>query len=102
MKYLTIVYNLPSGFDVSTLTQHEFASAFAWSHKMDECNDLKAALEKANASTASFERDDIAKLRQVLKAAVELTCSPAWAGVSDEDCELERVLRECGYVTAND
>ena len=42
MKYLTIVYSLPAGFDVGTLTQHEFACAFAWSHKMDECNDLKA------------------------------------------------------------
>ena len=42
-----------------------------------------------------------AKLARVLKAAVELVCAPAWAGVSDEDCELERVLRECGYVTPN-
>lgn len=40
------------------------------------------------------------KLARVLKAAVELVCAPAWAGVSDEDCELERVLRECGYVEA--
>lgn len=41
-----------------------------------------------------------AKLARVLKAAVELVCAPAWAGVSDEDCALERVLRECGYVEA--
>jgi len=57
VKYLTIVYSLPAGFDVSALTQHEFASAFAWSHKMDECNGLTAALEKANASTERFERE---------------------------------------------
>ena len=38
------------------------------------------------------------KLAKVLKAAVELVCAPAWAGISDEDCELERVLRECRYV----
>ena len=46
MKYLTIVYSLPAGFDVSALTQHEFASAFAWSHKMDECNGLISDYEK--------------------------------------------------------
>lgn len=43
------------------------------------------------------ERD---KLTRVLQCAVELVCAPAWAGVSDEDCELERVLRECGYIEA--
>ena len=57
MKYLTVVYSLPDGFDVATLTQHEFASAFAWSHKMDECNGLTTALEKANASAEKFERE---------------------------------------------
>ena len=41
------------------------------------------------------------KLLKVLKAAVELVCAPAWAGVSDEDVELERVLIECGFVTPN-
>lgn len=45
-------------------------------------------------------RSDNEKLCRVLKAAVELVCAPAWAGVSDEDCELECVLRECGYVEA--
>ena len=44
--------------------------------------------------------DENKKLRRVLKASVEFVCAPAWAGVSDEDCELERVLRECGYVRA--
>lgn len=43
-------------------------------------------------------RSDNEKLCRVLQAAVELVCAPAWAGVSDEDCALERVLRECGYV----
>lgn len=41
------------------------------------------------------------KLLKVLKAAVELVCAPAWAGVSNEDVELERVLIECGFVTPN-
>lgn len=40
------------------------------------------------------------KLVRVLEAAVALVCAPAWDGVSDEDCALERVLRECGYVAA--
>lgn len=37
----------------------------------------------------------------VITAAVRLVCSPAWAGVSDEDVELERALRDAGLVTPN-
>lgn len=42
------------------------------------------------------------KLRRVVKASVELVCSPAWAGVSDEDVALEQALRDAGFVTPND
>ena len=42
-----------------------------------------------------------AGIRAVLKAAVELVCSPSWAGVSDEDCALERALRDAGFVQQN-
>lgn len=42
------------------------------------------------------------KLARVLKAAVELVCAPSWFCGSDEAAELERVLRECGYVQGND
>lgn len=45
-RYLTIVYAVPPGWDVGVLTGHEYASAFAWSHKMDECNGLIADYEK--------------------------------------------------------
>lgn len=38
----------------------------------------------------------------VIKASVELVCSPAWAGVSDEDVALEQALRDAGFVTPND
>lgn len=54
---------------------------------------------------ARRERDaaqsENAKLRRVLKAAVELVCAPGWAGGSDEDVVLERTLRECGFVAPN-
>ena len=42
-----------------------------------------------------------AGVRAVLKAAVELVCAPSWAGVSDEDCNLERALRDAGFVKPN-
>jgi hypothetical protein len=50
---------------------------------------------KLRAKRLSSENE---RLREVCKAAVTLVCAPAWAGISDEDCELERVLRESGYV----
>lgn len=34
----------------------------------------------------------------VLKAAVDLVCAPAWAGISDEDVALEKALRDAGFV----
>ena len=59
-----------------------------------------ALAEKARQDERETQAAERAKLTRVLKAAVELVCAPAWAGISDEDCELERVLRECGYVRA--
>lgn len=42
-----------------------------------------------------------AGVRAVLKAAVDLVCAPAWAGISDEDCALEQALRDAGFVQQN-
>ena len=93
MKRLTIVYAVPDGFDVRELVEHEHMTAASWSHALDDRD-----YEKREAARL---RDENAKLTKVLKAAVELVCAPAWAGVSDEDFELERVLQECGYVSPN-
>lgn len=67
---------------------------------IDRCNsaDLPDVAEWIECTAAKL--DDYQKMVKVLKAAVDLVCSPSWSGVSDEDCELERVLRECGYVRA--
>jgi hypothetical protein len=40
------------------------------------------------------------KAARVIQAAVELVKASSWSGVSDEDVILDRVLRECGYVTS--
>ena len=47
------------------------------------------------------ERRKREKWQQVIVAAVELVCAPAWAGVSDEDVRLEKALRDAGLVTHN-
>jgi len=49
MRYLTIVYKLPADFDAAILTNHPHASAFAWSHKMDECRKLLMENEQLKA-----------------------------------------------------
>ena len=36
----------------------------------------------------------------VVDAAVRLACAPAWAGISDEDIELEQALRNAGFGNA--
>lgn len=43
---------------------------------------------------------DRAGVRGVIEAAVNLVCSPSWAGISDEDCFLEQALRDAGFVRA--
>lgn len=45
-------------------------------------------------------RTQRAGVRAVVAAAVKLVCAPAWAGISDEDIELEQALRNAGYVKA--
>ena len=55
-----------------------------------EIRDLRAQLRTQKAG-----------VRAVIKAAVELVCAPAWAGVSDEDVALEQALRDAGFVTPN-
>lgn len=93
MRHLTIVYLIPDGADARELVEHERMTAVSWSHAIHDRDNEKREAERL--------ADELATLRRVLKASVELVCAPAWAGVSDEDCELERVLRECGYVTPN-
>ena len=46
-------------------------------------------------------RAEVLLLRAVAAAAVRSVRNPAWAGVCDEDVELERVLRAAGLVTPN-
>lgn len=41
---------------------------------------------------------EIRKLRRVLNAALILVSSPSWAGISDKDCNLEKVLIDEGYL----
>ena len=48
---------------------------------------------RISAATAEIER-----LRVIAAAAVRAVSNPAWAGVCDEDLELERVLREAGLL----
>lgn len=57
----------------------------------------KAAREEIERLQAMLD-----KLIPVMDAAVALVCAPAWAGLSDEDCALEDVLRRTGFVTPND
>jgi hypothetical protein len=55
---------------------------------------------------ARRERDELreqlqtrrAGTRAVIEAAVNLVCSPAWSGMSDEDVALEQALRDAGFV----
>ena len=54
----------------------------------------EAARQEERETQAAVRR----KLLLVLHAAVALVRAPSWAGISDEDCELERVLIECGYL----
>lgn len=41
---------------------------------------------------------EVEQLRKVAAAAARSVSNPAWAGVCDEDVELERVLRETGFL----
>lgn len=49
MRQLTIVYKIPDDFDVAALYNHPHASAFAWSHKIDECRKLMAENKQLRA-----------------------------------------------------
>ena len=46
-------------------------------------------------------RAEVALLRVVAAAAVRSVLNPAWAGVCDEDVELERALQAAGMLTPN-
>ena len=41
---------------------------------------------------------EMERLRVIAAAAVRSVSNPAWAGVCDEDVDLERVLREAGLM----
>ncbi len=43
-------------------------------------------------------RTQKAGVREVIKAAVDLVCSPEWAVISDEEEAIERALRKAGFV----
>ena len=45
-KYLTVVYDVPEDFDVSTLTNHEYMSAVSWCHAIDEKNEALKKLKE--------------------------------------------------------
>jgi len=45
-------------------------------------------------------RDEVEKLRRVAEAAARSVTQPAWAGVCDEDIELESALRAAGLLDA--
>lgn len=52
----------------------------------------KLLLHLVTGSLRNVENDE--KVVAVLNAAANVVRSPAWAGVSDEDVELERALRQ--------
>ena len=66
-----------------------------------QANALLIAKAPAMLEELASLRAERAKLVRVLEASVALVCAPAWAGVSDEDVTLERVLHDCGFVQAN-
>jgi len=89
MRYLTIVYKLPDDLDPALLVNHPHASAFAWSHKMDDCRKLmmeneqlkeernRAGVELRNAVAKAVraERDTWPNLQPVI-AWLENGCDP--------------------------
>lgn len=69
------------------------------------CDTLAAMLDDMRpASDSETEKllKEIEKLRVIAAAAVRSVSNPAWAGVCDEDVELERVLREAGMLPGSD
>lgn len=82
MSYLTIVYRLPDDFDAALLTNHPHASAFAWSHKMDECRKLTMDNEQLKE-----ERNRFGIERQNAVATAVLAEREACAHVCDMICQ---------------
>ena len=65
------------------------------------CDTLGALLnEIPPASDGETEKllKEVERLRVIAAAAVRSVSNPAWAGVCDEDVDLERVLREAGLM----
>lgn len=77
MRYLTIVYKLPDDLDQALLVNHPHASAFAWSHKMDECRKLLMENEqlKAERNRSGVElRDAVSKAVREERRACARVC----------------------------
>ena len=65
------------------------------------CDTLSALLNDIlPASDGETEKllKEVERLRVIAAAAVRAVSNPAWAGVCDEDVDLERVLREAGLM----
>ena len=55
-------------------------------------------LHNAICSLREQLRTQRAGVREVIKAAVDLVCSPEWGLFSDEEEAIERALRRAGFV----
>ena len=55
-------------------------------------------LHNAICSLREQLRTQRAGVREVIKAAVDLVCSPEWTVISDEEEALETALRKAGFV----
>ena len=52
--------------------------------------DVSAGHEKA--------REELEAMRKIVDAAIAVVKNPAWAGICDEDVNLETALREAGEI----
>lgn len=64
--------------------------------QMRDVTALRCEILELRAKIQTRERG----VRAVISAAVKLVCAPSWAGISDEDIELEQALRQGGFVEA--
>jgi hypothetical protein len=67
-------------------------------------DDLKSKLKADDDATIEVKKamwnpyNELEQLRKVAIAAARSVSNPAWAGVCDEDMELELALREAGFL----
>lgn len=70
------------------------ADDITWRSAQKACEHCAPDIAADNRKLAADNR----KLVRVLQASVSLVCGPTWGGDTANERELERVLRECGYV----